>query len=169
MGGRRGKGEGLTQTKVEWQNDYLNSDSGVAKAAAAADATEIEGGQGDARKFTENAFVQHRLEGGRVPAVDEAGYKITVQRGYDATTPEAVEANGELKVISRPRPEGEDVFRKNEINDRIVSFNFSQILSRYATVSRTHQKVNTYAVSDELDYHVNLRLQDMVRAMNNSL
>ncbi|MCC8352503.1 SU10 major capsid protein [Bacillus sp. AF23] len=164
-----GTGEGLTQTKFEWQNDYLNSDTGVVKTAAAADATEIELEAGEAQKFTINALVQNGLEVFRVTAVDEAADKITVQRGYDATTPEAIEKDGEIKVISRPRPEGEDVFRKNEINDRIVSFNYSQIFSRYASVSRTQQHVRTYGVSDELDYQVNLRLQEMVREINNSL
>ncbi|UOY86805.1 SU10 major capsid protein [Bacillus glycinifermentans] len=164
-----GTGEALTQTKFEWQNDYLNSDTAIAKDAAAADATEIQLDAGDARKFTENALVQNGLEVLRVTKVDEAADKITVQRGYDATTPEAIEANGELKVISRPRPEGESVLRKNEINDRIVSFNYSQIFTRYASVSRTQQQVNTYGVADELDYQVNLRLQEMVREINNSL
>lgn len=164
-----GTGEALTQTKFEWQNDYLNSDTAIAKDAAAADATEIQLDAGDARKFTENALVQNGLEVLRVTKVDEAADKITVQRGYDATTPEAIEANGELKVISRPRPEGESVLRKNEINDRIVSFNYSQIFTRYASISRTQQQVNTYGVADELDYQVNLRLQEMVREINNSL
>ncbi|PWG68053.1 phage major capsid protein, partial [Enterobacter mori] len=52
---------------------------------------------------------------------------------------------------------------------RIVSFNYSQIFSRYASVSRTQQRVKTYGVSDELDYQVNLRLQEMVREINNTL
>ncbi|AYQ17682.1 DUF5309 domain-containing protein [Bacillus paralicheniformis] len=164
-----GTGDALSQTKFEWQNDYLNSDTAVVKTAAAADATEIELGEGEARKFTENALVQNGLEVIRVTKVDEAAEKITVQRGYDATTPEAIEAGADLKVISRPRPEGESVLRKNEINDRIVSFNYSQIFTRYASVSRTQQRVNTYGVSDELNYQVNLRLQEMVREINNSL
>lgn len=164
-----GTGDGLTQTKFEWQNDYLNSDTAVAKAEADAAATTIEVEEGDARKFAVNALVQNGLEVLRVTAVDESANTITVQRGYDATTPEAIEANAELKIISRPRPEGEDTFRKNEINDRIVSFNYSQIFSRYASVSRTQQQINTYGVADELDYQVNLRLQEMIREMNNSL
>ncbi|MGQ5176927.1 SU10 major capsid protein [Bacillus halotolerans] len=164
-----GTGDALTQTKFEWQNDYLNSDTAVVKTAVAADATEIELGEGEARKFTENALVQNGLEVIRVTKVDEAAEKITVQRGYDATTPEDIEAGADLKVISRPRPEGESVLRKNEINDRIVSFNYSQIFTRYASVSRTQQRVNTYGVSDELNYQVNLRLQEMVREINNSL
>lgn len=164
-----GTGEALTQTKFEWQNDYLNSDVGIAKAAADAAATELQLEVGEARKFAVNALVQNGLEVLRVVSVDEAADKIVVARGYDATVPEAVEANAELKVISRPRPEGEDTFRKNEINDRLVSFNFSQIFSRYAEVSRSQQAVNTYGVADELDYQVNLRLQEMIREMNNSL
>ena len=105
----------------------------------------------------------------RVVSVDENADKITVQRGYDSTKAEAITAGGELKVIARPRPEGEDAFRKNEIDDRLVSHNFSQIFSRYASVSRTQQQVNTYGVSNELDYQVNLRLQEMIREANTSL
>lgn len=164
-----GTGEALTQTKFEWQNDYLNSDTGIVKTAAAADVTELVLEAGEARKFTENALVQNGLEVLRVVSVDELANKITVQRGYDATTPEAITAKAELKVIARPRPEGEDTFRKNEINDRLVSFNFAQIFSRYASVSRTQQQVNTYGVEDELDYQVNLRLQELIREANNSL
>lgn len=164
-----GTGEALTQTKFEWQNDYLNSDTGIVKTAAAADVTELVLEAGEARKFTENALVQNGLEVLRVVSVDELANKITVQRGYDATTPEAITAKTELKVIARPRPEGEDTFRKNEINDRLVSFNFSQIFSRYASVSRTQQQVKTYGVEDELDYQVNLRLQELIREANNSL
>ncbi|PEE49778.1 SU10 major capsid protein [Bacillus cereus] len=164
-----GTGEALTQTKFEWQNDYLNSDTGIVKTAAAVDVTELVLEAGEARKFTENALVQNGLEVLRVVSVDELTNKITVQRGYDATIPEAITAKAELKVIARPRPEGEDTFRKNEINDRLVSFNFSQIFSRYASVSRTQQQVNTYGVEDELDYQVNLRLQELIREANSSL
>ncbi|WP_077297480.1 SU10 major capsid protein [Virgibacillus pantothenticus] len=164
-----GTGDRLTQTKFEWQNDYLNSDTAIVKTKAAADATTVEVEKGDADKFAVNALVQNGLEVFRVTAIDEDNNTITVQRGYDTTTPEAIEVGGELKIISRPRPEGEDTFRKNEINDRIVSFNYSQIFSRYASVSRTQQMVSTYGVSDELDYQVNLRLEEMIREMNNSL
>lgn len=162
-----GTGEALTQTKFEWQNDYLNSDTGEAASAVAADATVITVKPGDGNKFTVNALVQNGLEVLKVTAVN--GDEITVQRGYDATTPEAIEADAELKVIARPRPEGEEAFRHNEIHDRIVSFNYSQIFSRFAKVSRTQQQVNTYGVSNELDYQVNLRLQEMIREVNNTL
>jgi hypothetical protein len=164
-----GNGESLTQTKFEWQNDYLNSDTGIANAAKLTSDTVISLVAGDAKKFTVNALVQKGLEVMRVTAVDETNNTITVTRGYDATTAEAIANNDELKIIARPRPEGEDTFRKDEINDRLVSFNYSQIFSRYASVSRTQQQINTYGVEDELDYQVNLRLQEMIREMNNSL
>lgn len=167
--GLAGTGDALTQTKFEWMNDYLNSDIAVVETAADASATEITLDTGDARKFAVNALVQNGLEVMQVTAVNEVDNKITVVRGFDATTPEAIEAGAELKIISRPRPEGEDTFRKNEVNDRLVQFNYSQIFSRYAAVSRTQQQVRTYGVEDELDYQVNLRLQEMVREMNNAL
>lgn len=164
-----GVGDGLTQTKFEWQNDYLNSDTGIVNGAKLATDTSIVLDAGEAAKFAVNALVQNGLEVIRVTAVDETTNTLTVTRGYDSTVAEAIADNAELKIISRPRPEGEDTFRKNEINDRIVSFNYSQIFSRYAAVSRTQQQINTYGVEDELDYQVNLRLQEMVREMNNSL
>lgn len=164
-----GQGEAATQTKFEWQNDYLNSSVADVKTAAAADATEIELKAGEARKFAVNALVQNGLEVFRVTAVDEATDKITVQRGFDTTTPEAIVKDAEIRVISRPRPEGEDTFRKNEINDRLVSENYTQIFSRYAAVSRSQQAVRTYGVEDELNYQVNLRLEELLREANNSL
>lgn len=163
------EGDPATQTKIEWQNDYLNSSVAVVKTAADEAATTIELQPGEARKFAVNAVVQNGLEVMRVTAVDEVADKITVERGFDATQPEAIAADAELRIISRPRPEGEDVFRKNEINDRLVSFNYTQIFSRYASVSRTQQRVNTYGVEDELNYQVNLRLQELIREANNSL
>ncbi len=164
-----GQGDALTQTKFEWMNDYLNSDTAVAASAVDAVSTTVALAEGDARKFAVNALVQNGLEVLQVTAVDEVANTITVTRGFDATTPEEIAAGAELKIISRPRPEGEDTFRKNEVNDRLVSFNYSQIFSRYASVSRTQQAIQTYGVEDELNYQVNLRLQEMIREMNNAL
>lgn len=164
-----GQGDALTQTKFEWMNDYLNSDTAVAASAVDAVSTTVALAEGDVRKFAVNALVQNGLEVLQVTAVDEVANTITVTRGFDATTPEEIAQGAELKIISRPRPEGEDTFRKNEINDRLVSFNYSQIFSRYASVSRTQQAIQTYGVEDELDYQVNLRLQEMIREMNNAL
>ena len=36
-----GVGDALTQTKFEWQNDYLNSDTGIVKTAAAVGDTDL--------------------------------------------------------------------------------------------------------------------------------
>lgn len=163
-----GSGEALTQTKFEWQNDYLNSDIVTSSAAYDAAATSIVLNTGEGNRVTQYALIQNGGEVIRVTAV--SGDTLTVTRGYDGTTAEAIVANTtEMKVIARPRPEGEDTLRKNEINDRLVSFNYSQIFTRYAEVSRTQQAVRTYGVDDELDYQVNLRLEELLREANNSL
>lgn len=163
-----GTGEALTQTKFEWQNDYLNSDIVTASADYDAAATSIVLNSGEGNRVTQYALIQNGGEVIQVSAVN--GDTLTVVRGYDGTTPESITANtSEMKVISRPRPEGEDTLRKNEIHDRLVSFNYSQIFTRYAEVSRTQQAVRTYGVDDEIDYQVNLRLEEMLREANNSL
>lgn len=163
-----GTGEALTQTKFEWQNDYLNSDIVTASTAYADSATSIVLNTGEGNRVTQYALLQNGGEVIRVTAV--AGDTLTVTRGYDGTVAEAiVEDTTEMKVISRPRTQGQDVLRKDEINDRLVSFNYSQIFERYASVSRTQQRVKTYGVENELDYQVNLRLEELIREANNSL
>ncbi|GGF88429.1 SU10 major capsid protein [Paenibacillus abyssi] len=162
-----GKGEALTQTKFEWQNDFLNSDIVVSSAAYLATDTTIVLGTGEGNRVTQFALIQNGGEVIRVTNV--AGDTLTVTRGYDGTTAEAIASGAEMKVISRPKVQGTDVLRKDEHNDRLVSFNYSQIFERYASVSRTQQAVRTYGVDDELDYQVNLRLEELLREANNSL
>lgn len=162
-----GQGDPLTQTKFEWQNDYLNSDIVTASTNYNTGATSIVLNSGEGDRVTEFALIQNGEEVMQVTTV--SGDTITVTRGFDSTTPEAIVEDAEMKVISRPRPQGQDVLRKNEINDRQTSFNYSQIFERYAAVSRTQQAVRTYGVSDELDYQVNLRLEELLREANNSL
>lgn len=162
-----GQGEALSQTKFEWQNDYLNSDIVTASAAYVVGDTSIVLKTGEGNRVTQYALIQNGGEVIRVTAVN--GDTLTVTRGYDGTTAEAIAKDGEMKVISRPRPQGQDVLRKDEINDRLLSFNYSQIFERYAAVSRTQQAVRTYGIDDELDYQVNLRLEELLREANNSL
>ena len=90
----------------------------------------------------------------RVVSVDENADKITVQRGYDSTKAEAITAGGELKVIARPRPEGEDAFRKNEINDRlrhITSQNLFKIriCFTYTTTSEHIRRIKRIRLSSK--------------------
>lgn len=162
-----GSGEALTQTKFEWQNDYLNSDIVTASTAYNTSATTIVLNTGEGNRVTQYALLQNGSEVIRVTAVTDD--TLTVTRGYDSTTAESIAQNAELRVISRPRAQGQDVLRKDEINDRLVSYNYSQIFERYASVSRTQQVVRTYGVEDELDYQVNLRLEELLREANNSL
>src|SRR5690625_7916634 len=68
-----GTGEGLTQTKFEWMNDYLNSDTADVASEATAEATEIEVKPGEASKFTVNALVQNGHEVLQVPDADDTG------------------------------------------------------------------------------------------------
>lgn len=163
-----GQGDAATQTKFEWQNDYLNSDIVTASTNYADNATSIVLNTGEGNRVTQYALLQNGGEVIRVTAV--AGDTLTVTRGYDNTTAEAITGTTtEIKVISRPKAQGLGVLRKDEINDRLTVFNYTQIFERYASVSRTQQVVQTYGVDDELDYQVNLRLEELLREANNSL
>lgn len=159
-------GQPLTQTKFEWMSDNLNSNRATVKTAAAVDATDIALADGDGNKFRVNALVVAGEEYMKVTAI--SGDTITVQRGFDETTAAALAAGDELRIVSRPQLQGAGP-GQDESHDRYTDFNYTQIIERYAAVSNTQQAVQTYNVSDELDYQVQLRMRELSRELNDWL
>ncbi|MEK5396018.1 SU10 major capsid protein [Paenibacillus sp. FSL K6-2859] len=156
----------LYQTKYEWMSDNLNSNRAVAAEAALIGANTITVAAGDGLKFRVNAIVVIGEEYLRVTAV--AGDVITVVRGYDGTTASAVALGAEIRIVSRPQLEGA-LPGVDEGHDRLVDYNYAQIIERYAAVSGTQQNVRTYNVTNELDYQVQLRLKEIAREQNDWL
>lgn len=156
-------GEALYQTKFEWMSDRLNSNLATVKEVADGKITVSDG---DGEKFRKDAIVVFKEEYLKVTEI--AGDVLTVVRGFDGTTQEEIVAGSELRIVSRPQPEGAGV-GIDEGHDRYVDYNFTQIIERYAAVSNTQQAVRTYNVSSELDYQVQLRLKEMAREFNDWL
>lgn len=159
-------GKKLTQAKFEWMSDNLNSNRANVKTAAADSATSITVNDGDGEKFRVNAIVVAGEEYMKVTAV--AGDVITVVRGFDGTTAVAIAAGDEIRIVARPQLQGAGV-GQDEGHDRYTDFNYTQIGERYASVTNTQQAVNTYNVTDELNYQVELRLKEFSREMNDWL
>ncbi|WP_276914107.1 SU10 major capsid protein [Aneurinibacillus aneurinilyticus] len=161
-------GEALTQTKYEWMSDNLNSNRANVKTAVAdATSTDIEVITGDGEKFRINAIVVAGEEYMKVTAVN--GDTITVVRGFDGTPANAsIDAGAELRIVARPQVQGAGV-GQDEGHDRYTQFNHTQIIERYASVTGTQLAVNTYNVTNELQYQVELRMKELSRELNDWL
>lgn len=158
--------ETLYQKKFEWMSDNLNSNRAEVAEDAAAAAASIKVASGDGLKFRVNAIVVAGEEYLRVTAVN--GDEITVERGFDETTAADIAAGSEIRIVARPQFEGA-LPGVDEGHDRLVDYNYTQIIERYANVSGTQQNVWTYNVTDELNYQVQLRLKEIAREQNDWL
>lgn len=156
----------LYQTKFEWMSDHLNSNRATVKTAVDAAATSITVAEGDGLKFRVNAIAVVGEEYLRVTAVN--GDDITVVRGYDGTNAAAIAADAEIRIVARPQLEGA-LPGVDEGHDRLIDYNYTQIVERYAAVSGTQQNVRTYNVTNELNYQVQLRLKEIAREQNDWL
>lgn len=159
-------GSPLYQTKFEWMSDRLNSNLSTASAQALAAATTVNVAAGDGEKFRVNSIVVAGEEYLKVTAIN--GDALTVVRGFDGTTAADIASGAELRIVARPQLEGAGV-GQDEGHDRYVDYNFTQIIERFASVSKTQQAVRTYNVGDELNYQVQLRLKEMSREFNDWL
>jgi hypothetical protein len=156
-------GERLTQTKYEWMSDNLNSNRATLSAAALAADTTLDVAAGDGAKFRVNAILVAGEEYMKVTAV--AGDVITVVRGFDGTLAADLASGAEIRIVSRPQLQGAGP-GQDEGHDRYTQYNYTQIVERYAAVSNTQMAVNTYNVTNELNYQVELRLKEMARELN---
>ncbi|WP_127506919.1 SU10 major capsid protein [Paenibacillus humicus] len=159
-------GAPLSQTKYEWMSDNLNSNRANLKVAAAVGDTSLTVNDGDGAKFRVNAIVVAGEEYIKVTAI--AGDVLTVVRGFDGTTAAAIAIGAELRIVARPQLQGAGI-GQDEGHDRYTDYNYTQIIERYASVSNTQMAVNTYNVSDELNYQVRLRLKEAARELNDWL
>lgn len=159
-------GERLSQTKYEWMSDNLNSNRANVKTAALAAATSITVNDGDGEKFRVNSIVVAGEEYLKVTAVNAD--VLTVIRGFDGTTAADLAVGAELRIVARPQLQGAGV-GQDEGHDRYTDYNYTQIGERYAAVTNTQMAVNTYNVTNELDYQVKLRLQELSREFNDWL
>lgn len=159
-------GTPLTQTKYEWMSDNLNSNRANLDGAITDSATSITVAEGDGIKFRVNAIAVIGEEYIKVTAIN--GDTLTVERGFDGTTAAAAADGAEIRIVARPQLQGAGI-GEDESHDRYTDFNYTQIIERYAAVSGTQMAVNTYNVTNELDYQVQLRLKEAARELNDWL
>lgn len=84
---------------------------------------------------------------------------LTVVRGYAGSTAATHADDSAVELVTRAMPEAAD-FVTGHTTSRTAPYNFTQIISEAAKVSRTQQRMSQYAINDELDYQVTKLFND---------
>lgn len=84
---------------------------------------------------------------------------LTVVRGYAGSTAAAHDDDSAVELVTRAMPEASD-FTTGHTTSRTAPYNYTQIISEAAQVSRTQQRMSQYAINDELDYQVTKLFND---------
>lgn len=128
-----------------WFEDKMFADESVAVGAVAVDGTEI--AVADVEPFVEKSIVQVGEELIKVVAVDEAGKKLTVQRGYAGTTATAIADGAQVEYKFVEGVEGADA-REARFKARARKSNLTQIFDLTVKISRTAANVSQYGIDD---------------------
>lgn len=168
-----GTGPAARATKHEYLIDELNSyETTVGVTFGTSDITLT---VGDGTIFRVNDILGFEEDTGEafletVRVTDINGNDLTVSRQYNGQSKVQVEVNDKVKMIQRPTVENA-VGGQDEGKDRATAYNYTEIMTKYATISRTKQQVATYGldVGDELNYQVDLRAKEMVLMMERGL
>lgn len=80
-------------------------------------------------------------------------------RGYAGSSAASHSTGATIELVTRAMPEAAD-FTTGHTTARTAPYNYTQIISEAAQVSRTQQRMSQYAISDELDYQVTKLFND---------
>ncbi|HHS50394.1 MAG TPA: hypothetical protein ENN07_04685 [candidate division Zixibacteria bacterium] len=93
------------------------------------------------------------------------GDTLTVARGYGDTTPEGMDDDTVVRVISRPRAEASDP-GYDAVSEPSAEFNFTQIFDRTAKISKSAVASEHLVIDDLVDFHVKHHLELLQIEMN---
>lgn len=137
------------QIKVEWLEDAQSGTSST--LAEALDASETGIDVADGTLFKRGHIVKVESELMHVSSV--ASNTLTVIRGYAGSTAATHATSTAIYIRTEAQDAGATyVGGHTTVVDR--PYNYTQILSQRIDVTRSEQKVNNYAVSDTLAYHL---------------
>ena len=159
-------GEPARATKHEWLEDVLEPEGDTLSAAVDASATSLS--VADGTKFVEGMVLAFEGYDEIMKVTAVSGNTLTVVRGYGGTTPEAMAAGTEIKIVSRPRPEATDP-GDDRTREPGVEWNQTEIFDYTVKVSKTAQAIKIYGIDNLINYQVNNALKILSRRMNNAL
>lgn len=137
--------------KLEWIQDRMSPFETTIAEALADNDTGVDVATGKGEYFRKGDIVQVDSEYMLVTAV--AADELTVTRGYGGSSAAAHDTASEIEIVTRAMPEGAD-YTTGHTTTRSLGYNYTQILSEAAQVSRTQQRMSQYGIKEELDYQV---------------
>lgn len=166
-----GDGPDAKSTKHEYLQDELSPYSDTVAATFETGHTTLT--VADGTKFEINDILGFEAAAGaafleQVRVTNIVGNDLTVTRQYNSQAKVEVAINDIVKVVQRPWLENV-VGGNDEAQDRVDAHNYTQIFTKFATVSRTQQQIRTHGVEDEINYQMQLRLQEMVLEFDRAL
>lgn len=137
-------------TKAELIEDTMPSSSGVTAEALDNSETDIDVVNGDL--FRQGDIIKIDLEKMLVTSV--ASNVVSVAgRGYGSTSAATHDTAATIYIVGRAMPESSD-YVTGYTTTMTQPYNYTQIISEAAKVSKTEMAMSKYGVADTMDYHV---------------
>lgn len=136
-------------TKMEWLEDTLFPLADTIDGSVDSDTTAV---TVDTAIFQEGDIVDIGGAGDQawISAVDTTGLILTVTRDYNSA--QASHADGvAINIVGQARLEG-DVSDDRAFTDRTTGSNYTQIFHQEIKVTRTHEQLAQYGISQEFEY-----------------
>lgn len=151
--------------KHEWNEDKLTPQADTTTGAVLAAAVSVPVTDGTRFKVHDiwvNTNTDERI---RVTAI--AANTLTVTRAVGGTDT-AMALGDELRLVARPQAEGSDP-GDDAGQQPVTQFNYTQIIDRTAVVSRSSQGTKKYGIESQIDYQVNVHMDQIARELNNTV
>jgi len=157
----------ITNTKFEWQVDYLlPTQDALNGAVSDTDGTEIT--VDHAEYFVLHDVVLCESELMRVVSIDASGDTLTVERGFAGSTAATHDNDDVVYRLGPARPEGSSPGWARQ-TAAVQPYNYTQIWDAFAEVTGTEEALKNYAPDDLLAMRVDREMQNLYIVMEQAL
>lgn len=157
----------ITNTKFEWQVDYLLPTQDALNGAVSS-TTAVEIVVDHAEYFVLHDVVMVDTELMRVVAIDASNDIITVERGFAGSTPATHSSAAVVYRLGPARPEGSSPGWARQ-TAAVQPYNYTQIFDAVAEVTGTEEALKNYAPDDLLAMRVDREMQNLYVVMEQAL
>ena len=138
-------------TKLEWLEDSMAPVATTIAEDLDDSETGVDVATGKGEYFRKGDVVKVNSEYMIVSSV--ATDTLTVVRGYAGSTAAVASSGAAIEIVTRAMPEASEA-TTGHTTARTAPYNYTQIISEAASVSRTQQRMSQYGIKDELNYQV---------------
>lgn len=155
-----------TNHKHEWMEDKLTPQADNVSGAILVAATALvvdNVGRFAVHDIWVNTSTDERF---RVTAVNTGTSTLTITRAVGGVDT-AMAVGDELKLVARPQAEGSEA-GDDDGQQPSTEYNFTQIFDRTAKVSRSSEGTKKYGIESQINYQVNVHMDQIARELNMS-